>query len=76
MPGGGLRIVPLVQRGAAIGRWANVVWDPRRFLAPYAEHFVDELVSYARRDAATPAFIRRAPPLPRPKEPAQAALAR
>jgi hypothetical protein len=52
------------------------VWDPRRFLAPYAEQFVEELVVYARRDAATPAFIRRAPPLPRPTESAQAALAR
>jgi len=76
MPGGPLRIVPLLQRGAPIGRWANIVWDTRRFLAPYAEQFVDELVVYARRDAATPSFIRRAPPLPRPKPAAQAALAR
>jgi len=76
MPGAPLRILPLVQRGAPIGRWANVAWDARRFLAPYAEQFIDELVVYARRGAATPAFIRRAPPLPRSKEPAQTALAR
>jgi LysR family cyn operon transcriptional activator len=76
LPGAGLRALPLLQRGAPIGRWVNIAWDARRFLAPYAEQFVDELVVHARRDAATPAFIRRAPPLPRPKEPAQAALAR
>ena len=76
LPGAGLRILPLLQRGAPIGRWANIVWDTRRFLAPYAEQFVDELVVYARRDAARPSFIRRAPPLPRPKPAAQAALAR
>ncbi len=72
----GLRILPLLQGGAPIGRWVNIVWDPRRFLAPYAEQFVDELIIHARRAAATPAFIRRAPPLPRPRQPAQAALAR
>jgi LysR family transcriptional regulator, cyn operon transcriptional activator len=66
MPRAGVRIVPLVQRGAAIGRWVSVAWDPRRFLTPYAEHFVDGLVAHARRPAATPNFVRRAPPLPRP----------
>jgi len=76
LPVSGLRILPLLQSGAAIGRWVNIAWDARRFLAPYAEHFVDELVSYARRDAATPAVVRRAPPLARPEESPQAALAR
>lgn len=69
IPHGGLRAVPLVQRGAPIGRWLSLAWDSRRFLAPYAEHFVEELVAYARRASATPGCTRRAPPLPRPKEP-------
>ena len=64
----GLRVVPLVLRGAPIGRWLSVAWDPRRFLAPYAEAFVEELAAHAKRAWAKPAFARRAPPLPRPKD--------
>jgi hypothetical protein len=60
--------VPLVQRGAPIGRWLSLAWDPRRFLAPYAEDFVEELVVYTTRASAKPAIARRAPALPRPKE--------
>ena len=70
IPSSGVRVLPLVQRGAAIGRWVSVAWDPRRFLAPYAEQFVDELVAYSTRPAAKPHFTRRAPALPRPSEPA------
>ena len=40
----------------------------RRFLAPYAEDFVEELVVYTTRASAKPALARRAPALPRPKE--------
>ena len=40
----GVRAVPLVHRGAPIGRWTVVAWDPQRFLAPYAKSFIDELV--------------------------------
>lgn len=69
IPRGSLRAVPLVQRGAPIGRWLGIGWDPRRFLARYAELFVEELVAYSRRAAAKPGFTRRAPPLARPKEP-------
>ena len=64
---GGVRAVPLVQRGVPIGRWLGIAWDPRRFLAPYAEQFVEEVVAYCRRAPAS-RFTRRAPPLPRPKE--------
>src|SRR5207247_9201252 len=74
IPRRGLRAVPLVQRGAPIGRWLNLVWDPRRFLAPYAEQFVEELVTYAQRASAKPGHTRRAPPLPRPKSPASTGL--
>jgi LysR family cyn operon transcriptional activator len=65
----GLRAVPILLRGESIGVWASISWDPRRFLAPYAEQFVEELVTYARRAYPRPKLTRRAPPLPRPKEP-------
>jgi DNA-binding transcriptional LysR family regulator len=63
----GVRAVPLLQRGASIGRWLTIAWDPQRLLAAYAEQFVDELVAYCRRDYPGRDLIRRAPPLPRPK---------
>ena len=64
---GGVRAVPLVQRGASIGRWLTIAWDPRRLLVAYAEQFVDELVAHCRRDFPGRDVVRRAPPLPRPK---------
>jgi LysR family cyn operon transcriptional activator len=70
VPREGIRAAPLVQRGAAIGRWMTAGWDPQRFHAPYAEQFVEELVAHTRRDYPGREFIRRAPPPPRPKEPA------
>ena len=63
----GVRALPLVQRGASIGRWLTIAWDPRRLLAAYAEQFVDELVAYCRRDFPGRDLVRQAPPLPRPK---------
>jgi DNA-binding transcriptional LysR family regulator len=63
----GVRALPLVQRGASIGRWLTVAWDPRRILAAYAEQFVDELAAYCRRDFPGRDLIRQAPALPRPK---------
>ena len=68
IPQGRLRALPLVQRGAPIGRWLSLAWDPRRFMPPYAKEFVDELVAYARDVSVKPPYIRRAPPLPRPRE--------
>jgi DNA-binding transcriptional LysR family regulator len=59
--------LPLVQRGASIGRWLTVAWDPRRMLAAYAEQFVDELAAHWRLDYPGRELVRRAPPLPRPK---------
>jgi DNA-binding transcriptional LysR family regulator len=67
VPRGIVCAMPLVHRGASVGRWAHIVWDPQRFLAPYAEEFVEELVTYARRTHPGREFIRRAPPIPRPK---------
>jgi hypothetical protein len=41
-------------------------WDPRRFLAPYAERFVASLAACARRDVGRE--FRHAPPIPSPPE--------
>jgi DNA-binding transcriptional LysR family regulator len=60
-------IVSLVQNGASIGRWRIIAWNPERFLSPYAEWFIDELVTYWQRNYPNRDIIRRAPPLPRPK---------
>jgi hypothetical protein len=48
LPEDGISAVPLVYRGASLGRWLTIAWDPLRFLAPYATQFVDELVASAR----------------------------
>jgi DNA-binding transcriptional LysR family regulator len=64
----GVRAVPLVHRGAPIGRWTVVAWDPQRFLAPYAKSFIDELVTYCRRHYPGREFAKRVPPMPKPEE--------
>jgi DNA-binding transcriptional LysR family regulator len=68
VPREGVRAAPLVQSGAAIGRWLVTAWDPQRFLAPYAEQFVEELVAHTRRNYPGREFVGRAASLPRPKE--------
>jgi DNA-binding transcriptional LysR family regulator len=65
IPSGGVRAIPLVQRGVALGTWASIAWDPRRFHAPYAASFVDELVAYSRHNFPGRAITRHPPPLPR-----------
>ena len=67
--GAGVRAVPLVQRGASLGRRSMVAWDRQRLLPQYAARFVDELIAHVRRSHPGREFIRRAPPLPRPKVP-------
>src|SRR5262249_58558133 len=69
----GVHAVPLVQRGASIGRWLTVAWHPRRTLAAYAEQFADELAASCRRNYSGRDLVRRAPPLPRPKNQANQA---
>jgi DNA-binding transcriptional LysR family regulator len=64
---GVVRAVPLIHRGAAVGKWAHIAWDPQRFLAPYAEQFVSEIVAYCRRSYPGRDLIRGTPPLPRPR---------
>lgn len=62
-----VRAIPLVHRGASIGRWTHIAWDPQRFLSPFAEPFVAELVTHCQRDFPGRALIKRAPALPKPE---------
>jgi LysR family cyn operon transcriptional activator len=68
IPSGPIRALPLVHRGASIGGWMTVAWHRQRYLAPYAEQFIDELVAYCRQNYPGSEFVKHAPPLPRPKE--------
>src|SRR5262245_23213540 len=65
---GKIRAVPIAYRRTPIGRWQVVAWDPRRFLAPYAQQFVEELVVHLRPHYPGHAHTRRAQPLPRLKQ--------
>ena len=68
VPRGAVRAMPLVHRGESVGRWAMIAWDSQRFLAPYGEEFVAEIVGHCHRNYPGRDLIRRAPPLPRPKD--------
>jgi LysR family cyn operon transcriptional activator len=68
VPRGRVRAMSIVQRGTVLGRWLRIAWDPERFLAPYAEQFVDQLVADCQRAFPGREFIQHAPLLPRPKE--------
>ncbi|WP_229162056.1 LysR family transcriptional regulator substrate-binding protein [Bradyrhizobium brasilense] len=68
IPSAGVRAFPLIHRGASIGRWTAVAWDPQRFLAPYAKSFIDELVAYCGQHYPGREFAKRVSPLPRPEE--------
>jgi LysR family transcriptional regulator, cyn operon transcriptional activator len=69
IPSGHIRGIPLLERGAAVGRWLRVAWQAERFLPVYAEQFIEELWSHCRREYPGREFSRRAPSLPRPKQP-------
>jgi LysR family transcriptional regulator, cyn operon transcriptional activator len=62
-----VRVSPVVQQGASIGRWSMIGWDPQRALPLYAERFVEKLVAHSQRTFPGRKFLRDAPPLPRPK---------
>jgi DNA-binding transcriptional LysR family regulator len=42
-------IVGLVHEGRPLGLWGRVVWDPRRYLPPYGEAFIETLVHCTKR---------------------------
>ncbi len=67
VPREGVRVAVLLHRGAPIGRWTVAAWDPRRYLAPFAAGFVDELAAAVQRDYPGRDAVRRAPRLPLPK---------
>jgi DNA-binding transcriptional LysR family regulator len=69
IPAGHVSGIPLLLRGAAVGRWLRVAWQPERFLSPYAEQFIDELWRHCQRAYPGREFSRRATALPRPREP-------
>ena len=66
IPRGGLRAIPLVLRGVPVGGWIAMAWDPRRFLPPYAEQFMTELLAHARRAHPNRDVVRRVPRPPWP----------
>jgi DNA-binding transcriptional LysR family regulator len=43
-----VRAAPITSGGRALGDSVAVAWDPRRFMPPYAQAFVDELVAFTR----------------------------
>jgi LysR family transcriptional regulator, cyn operon transcriptional activator len=67
VPRSRVRAMSVVQRGAVLGRWLRIAWDPQRFLAAYAQQFVDLLAAECQHDFPGREFIKRAPSLPRPK---------
>ena len=69
LPDKGVHAMPLVHRKASIGKWTMLAWDAQRFLAPYVEAFVEELVAHAKRTYPGRNLVRRAPVLRRPKDP-------
>jgi DNA-binding transcriptional LysR family regulator len=64
----GIRAVPIVHAGRPLGGWGTVAWDPRRYLPPFGEQFVDALVRHFQRAYPGKRFARSAPPIPRPSE--------
>jgi LysR family cyn operon transcriptional activator len=68
IPAGHVRGIPLLQCGAAVGRWLRVAWQPERYLSVYAEQFIEELWRHCQRAYPGREFNRRAGALPRPRE--------
>ncbi len=66
IPRESVRAAVVVHHGAPIGRWTVAAWSRQRFLPPYAEQFVEELIQRCRRDYPGRDLVKRAPPLPRP----------
>ena len=69
VPRTNVHAAPLTQGGIALGRWLTASWDAHRFLAPFAESFIEELAAYCERVHPGREFTKRAPLLPRPTAP-------
>src|SRR5262249_156074 len=68
IPAAHVRGIPLLQRGAAVGRWLRVACPPERALALYAGQLREEVWRDWQRGYAGGEFNRRAAALPRPRE--------
>ena len=58
-----VRLAPIVDDNVSLGFWVVVGWDTRRFLPPYGERFIAELVDHTRRAYPGAQFDRTAPPV-------------
>jgi LysR family cyn operon transcriptional activator len=65
IPRENVRVALVTHRGAPIGRWTVAAWHRQRFLPPYAEQFVEELVARCKKDYPGRDLIRKAPALPK-----------
>lgn len=64
-----VHVAPVLHAGESLGMWGWIVWDPRRVLPPFAKSFIDGLAEYGLRLYPGRRFERRAPPVPRPRQP-------
>src|SRR5262249_44318430 len=64
IPRGKIHPVPMVHRGATLGRWNVTDWDTQRYLTPNSVQFSEELTVYTRRQYPNRDLTRRAPSLP------------
>jgi len=67
IPRESVRVAVVVHGGAPIGQWTVAAWSRQRFLPPFAQQFVEELIQRCRRVYPGQELVRKAPPLPRPK---------
>jgi putative transposase len=61
LPREGVRLAPIVDDNVSLGFWVVVAWDARRFLPPYGERFIANLVDHTRRSYPGDRFDRTAP---------------
>lgn len=67
IPRAGVRVAAVVHCGVPIGEWTVAAWEPQRFLPPYAEDFIEEVVAHCQIDYPGRAYVQRVPALPKPR---------
>lgn len=50
------RVLPLQQEGRQLGHWVSLIWNPRRYMPPFAKSFMEEVYRYTRRQYPGKAF--------------------
>ena len=58
-----VRATPILWAGGSLGGEVAITWNPRRFLPPYAEAFVEQLAAHTRGSYPGRHFERTAPPV-------------